>query len=140
MVRLTLLEASTFSSARSLAAASLSRLPRTLDGAPGINDIVSMLETLKQQVVLLEATCHRALQEREDQLVREGLVEALLVFYVDAPDEAPAILKGLCNVARVRADFLLASCKENDEPAVARNLGSLCAALHDVKQAIDKSE
>ena len=98
-----------------------------------------MLEPLKQQVVMLEATCHKALQEREDPLVRQALLEALLVFYVDAPDEAPAVVKGLCNVARVRADFLLSSCRENDEPAVEKNLGHMCAALHDVKQAIDKA-
>ena len=74
-----------------------------------------MLGTLKQQVAMLEATCHRALQEGEDPLVRQGLVEALLVFYVEAPDDAPAVIKGLCNVARVRADFLLKSCKEKAE-------------------------
>jgi hypothetical protein len=41
-----------------------------------------MFGTLKQQVAMLEATCHRALQEREDPLVRQSLVEALLVFYI----------------------------------------------------------
>jgi hypothetical protein len=96
-----------------------------------------MFGTLKQQVAMLEATCHRALQEREDPLVRQGLVEALLVFYVDAPDEVPIVIKGLCNVARVRADFLLSSCKENDEAAVQRNLDLMCAALGDLKQSLD---
>ena len=98
-----------------------------------------MLETLKQQVVLLEATCHKALEEREASLRREALVEALLVFYVDAPDEAPAVIKGLCNVARVRADFLLSSCKEADEAAVQLNLGRMCAALDDLRQSLDKA-
>jgi hypothetical protein len=56
------------------------------------------------------------------------LVEALLVFYVDAPDDAPAVIKGLCNVARVRADFLLSSCKENDKATVQLNLGRVCRA------------
>jgi hypothetical protein len=79
------------------------------------------------------------MQGRDDPLVRQGLVEALLVFYVDAPADAPAVIKGLCNVARVRADFLLASCKENDEAAVQLKLSRVCAALHDVKQAIDKA-
>jgi hypothetical protein len=96
-----------------------------------------MLENLKQQVVLLEETCHRAVQEREDPTIREALVEALLVFYVDAPDDAPAVIKGLCNVARVRADFLLSSCKENDEAAVQLNLGRMCAALGDLNQSLD---
>ena len=86
---------------------------------------------------MLEATCQRALQEREDTLVRQALVEALLVFYVDAPDDAPAIIKGLCNVARVRADFLLKSCKEKDEAAVQLNLARMCAALGDLKQSLD---
>ena len=86
---------------------------------------------------MLETTCHRALKEREDTLVRQALVEALLVFYVDAPDDAPVVIKGLCNVARVRADFLLKSCKENDEAAVQRNLGRMCAALGDLKQSLD---
>jgi hypothetical protein len=96
-----------------------------------------MLGTLKQQVVLLEATCQNALKEREDRLVRQGLVEALLVFYLDVPDDAPTVIKGLCNVARVRADFLLSSCKENDEAAVHLNLGRICAALGDIKKSID---
>ena len=96
-----------------------------------------MLDMLKQQVVLLEETCHRAVQERENPTIREALVEALLVFYVDAPDDAPAVITGLCNVARVRADFLLKSCKENDEAAVQRNLGRMCAALGDLKKSID---
>jgi len=86
---------------------------------------------------MLEATCHRALQERGDPLVRQGLVEALLVFYIDAPDDAPAVIEGLCNVARVRADFLLSSCKETDEAAVQLNLGRMCAALGDLKQSFD---
>lgn len=96
-----------------------------------------MLGTLKQQVAMLEAACHKALQAREDPLVQQGLVEALLVFYVDAPDEAPAVIKGLCNVARVRADLLLSSCQENDEAAVQLNLGRMCAALGDLKQSLD---
>ena len=96
-----------------------------------------MFGMLKQQVAMLEATCHRALKEREDTLVRQSLVEALLVFYVDAPDEAPAVIKGLRNVARARADFLLSSCKENDEAAVQLNLGRMCAALTDLKQSLD---
>lgn len=86
---------------------------------------------------MLEAICHRALQEREEPLVRHALVEALLVFYVDAPDDAPSVIKGLCNVARVRADILLASCKENDEAWVRVNLGRMCAALEDLKQSVD---
>ena len=85
-----------------------------------------MYEPLRQQVVLLEETCHKALQERENTLVRLALIEALLVFYVDAPDEAPPVIKGLCNIARVRADFLLSSCKENDELGVHWNLVRMC--------------
>jgi len=53
-----------------------------------------MFRPLKQEVAMLETTRQRALQEREDTLVRQALVEALLVFYVDAPDDAPAIIKG----------------------------------------------
>ena len=96
-----------------------------------------MLDMLKHQVDLLEETCHGALQKGEDPSVQQALVEALLVFYVDAPDDAPAVIKGLCNIARVRADFLLASCRENDQAAVQHNLGRMCAALDDLKKSID---
>ena len=59
--------------------------------------------SMTPRVDLLEETCHGALQKGEDPSVQQALVEALLVFYVDAPDDA-AVIKGLCNIARVRAD------------------------------------
>lgn len=95
-----------------------------------------MLDTLKQQVSILESTCHTAMREREDRLARSQLIEALLAFYVDAPEETPAVIKGLCNVARARADILLAKCRENDEAGVQLNLDRLCAALGDLKKSI----
>jgi len=77
------------------------------------------------------------LQEREDPLVRQGLVEALLVFYVEAPDDAPAVIKGAVQRRPGACRFPFKELQRKGGAAVQFNLGRMCAALSDLKQSLD---
>ena len=103
------------------------------------NPYSTMMAALRAQVVILEGTCHRALRTREDPLVRQALLTALTAFKPDPPADAPPLLKGLCNIARVRADLLKEDCSGHDEARLHGSLDRLCAALADVHHAIDRA-
>jgi hypothetical protein len=98
-----------------------------------------MLGKLRDEVVLLEAACHRLLADSHAPLLSHALTSALASFRPNPGECAPPFIRGLARRSAAQSELLLAACQGGNNEAINRKLGELCEALRDLRESIDKA-